>query len=331
MIKTIANYTHDRLSRGPAWLAQAYINLMSFASRWLLPRSLSLRIHNSVCGYIYGRRWKPMRFAARKVRMGEGTAVSFVPDLSGFEGEALFCRDFSYEPALVRWLEANAAARYDLVIEIGANVGIYTVFLDALYRSAPLPRDVTPRIVSFEPSEKAYRRLLANLAANGTSFVNTYQSAIGRSSGVQTFFEPTHHLTNGSFVRSFSEFFSSEIVESRVVTLAAAELDRWLETAGGRSLIKIDVEGFEPQLLEALGPSIEKYRPDLIIEVLPVTAEALNECAAISGYDRYLVSMNGLQQRESFEGDKDHYDWLLCWPERPHACDNLAAAKAVVH
>lgn len=331
MIKTIANYTHDRLSRGPAWLAQAYINLMSFASRWLLPRSLSLRIHNSVCGYVYGRRWKPMRFAARKVRMGEGTVVSFVPDLSGFEGEALFCRDFSYEPALVRWLEANVAARYDLVIEIGANVGIYTVFLDALYRSAPPARDVTPRIVSFEPSEKAYRRLLANLAANVTSFVNTYQSAIGRSSGVQTFFEPTHHLTNGSFVRSFSEFFSDEIVESRVVTLAAAELDRWLETAGGRSLIKIDVEGFEPQLLEALGPSIEKYRPDLVIEVLPVTAQALNECAAISGYDRYLISMHGLQQRESFEGDKDHYDWLLCWPGRPHASANLAAAKAVVH
>lgn len=330
MIKSIANYTHDCLSRGPAWLAQTYINLMSFVSRWLLPRSLGMRIHNSVCGYIYGRRWKPMRFSARKVRMGEGTAVSFIPDLSGFEGEALFCRDFNYEPALVRWLEANAVAKYDLIMEIGANVGIYTVFLDALYRSSPLARDVTPRIVSFEPSEKAYRRLLANLAANGTSFVNTYQSAIGRSSGVQTFFEPTDHLTNGSFVRSFSEFFSDEIVESRVVTLAATELDRWLETAAGRSLIKIDVEGFEPQLLEALRPSIEKYRPDMVIEVLPLTAQALNECEAISGYDRYLISMNGLHRRDSFEGDKDHYDWLLCWPGQPHAIDNLAAAKAAV-
>ncbi len=81
------------------------------------------------------------------------------PSFSGFEAEALFCRQFHYEPALVGWLEDNVAAKYDLIIEIGANVGIYTVFLDALYRSASLPRDVTPRIVSFEPSEKAYRRL----------------------------------------------------------------------------------------------------------------------------------------------------------------------------
>jgi FkbM family methyltransferase len=313
LIKPIANRAHDYLSKGPAWLAQAYINLISFVSRNLLPRSLGTRVHNSICGYIYGRQWQPMRFAARRVRMGKGTDVSFVPELSGFEAEALFCRQFHYEPALVGWLEDNVVAKYDLIIEIGANVGIYTVFLDALYRSASLPRDVAPRIVSFEPSEKAYRRLVANLAANGTSFVNTYQAAIGRSSGTQTFFEPTGHLTNGSFVRPFSELFSNEITESTVVTLAASELDYWLGRAGRRSLIKIDVEGFEPHLLEALRPLIEKYHPDIVIEVLPFTAQALNECDALSGYDRYLILMEGLSRRASFEGDKDHYDWLLCW------------------
>lgn len=319
MIKRLATVVHDLLARGPRLPALAYMTLLSLVSRNLLPVSLARRVHNSIRGRTHGRRWPAMDFAPRRVRMGAGTEVALVPHLDGFDGEALFCRQFDYDVSLVRWLEDNVASTYDLVIEVGANVGIHTVFLDALFRraaaapvtgAAPGPR---PRIVSFEPSQEAYTRLLANLAANDAQFVRAYQAAIGSAGGLRAFFEPTGHLTNGSFLRAFSEFFSDDVVESVVVVLAASELERWLAPAR-RALIKIDVEGFEPELLTALAPLIERFHPDLIVEVLPFALDALNKSPALAGYQRSLIATGGLEDAASFHASRDHFDWLLRWP-----------------
>lgn len=311
MVKRMADYVHDGIARSPRLLAQAYLAGISLLSRNLFPPGLAARAHNSVCGYSRGRVWPTMKLAPRRARMGGSTEVWLVPELSGFEAEVLFSKTFGYEPALVRWLEANVVANYDLVIEIGANVGIYTVFLDALYRAGAPKPGATPRIVSFEPSREAYRRLSANLAANQTRFVHPYQAAVSGESGLARFFEPRHHLTNGSFVREFSAIFTDDVVENVVVTVAATELERWLETAPGRTLIKLDVEGFEPQLLESLKPMIDKYRPDIVIEVLPFTLDALNDSAALAGYERHHVTLQGLVRSDALHASDEHYDWLL--------------------
>jgi FkbM family methyltransferase len=317
VIKQLANFVHDRLARGPGWLAQSYIALLSLVSRNLLPLSLTRRIHNSVCGYIYGRRWPTMNFGPRRARMGTRTEVAFIPHLSGFEGEVLFNRQFDYEAPVVRWLESNLTATYRQVIEIGANVGIYTVFLDALYRQDKMTADAEPlpRIVSFEPSPKAYGRLLANLAANGTRFVHSYQAAIGTDAGLSAFYEPTDHLTNGSFLREFSEIFSKDVAEILVVTLAAPELEQWF-TGQYPTLVKMDVEGYEPHLLVALKPLIDRFHPDLLIEVLDYTVEALNNSRVLTGYERHLITADGLQREPSFSANPSHRDWLLRWPRR---------------
>jgi len=52
----------------------------------------------------------------------------------------LFTKRLDYEQPVFCWLEKNATERYDIVIEIGANVGLYTVFLDALIRRNPVSR-----------------------------------------------------------------------------------------------------------------------------------------------------------------------------------------------
>lgn len=92
---------------------------------------------------------------------------------------------------------------------------------------------------------------------------------------MRAFYEPVGHLTNGTLLREFSEVFTDNVDETVALVLAASELGRWL-AAADRALIKIDVEEFEPELLTALGPLLERYRPDLMIEMLPFTLNALN-------------------------------------------------------
>jgi FkbM family methyltransferase len=145
---------------------------------------------------------------------------------------------------------------------------------------ARLPGSKLARIIAFEPSSEAFRRLLENLRANGTRGVQALQAAIAPASGLQTFFEPAGHLTNGSFVREFAELFSASITETEVVVVAAAELERFLSSAS-KALIKIDVEGFEPVLVASMDALLQKYQPNLLIEVLEETAQRLEQTSAL--------------------------------------------------
>lgn len=316
LIDGLATFLHGRLARGPYPLARAYIWLMSWTSRTLLPVSLQRRVRNSICSH--GHKWPEMGFRAHRVRLGTATEVALVPHWDEFDQEALFLTTLEYETPVFAWLEDNVADTYDLILEIGANAGLYTVFFDALLKHALLKRTPAvasrkPRVVAFEPSREAYRRLIANLAANDARHVTPYQAAIGETSGLVTFFEPKKHLTNGSLLREFSAIFTDEIEESVAVVLAASELARWL-AAADRALLKIDVEGYEPTLLTGLAPLLRQHHPDILIEVLPYTLDALNDHPALAGYDKYLLLPGGPEKASAFHASNRHRDWLLRWP-----------------
>lgn len=243
--------------------------------------------------------------------MGGHTEVTLIPHWNEFDQEALFLNALEYEAPVFRWLEANVAATYDLILEVGANAGVYSVFFDALFKAGPVA--TTRRIVSFEPSPEAYARLVANMVANKTNHVVAYQAAVGERSGLQVFYEPIGHLTNGSLLREFSQIFTGDIEETVVVVLAAPELEHWVSRAA-RTLVKIDVEGFEPELLAALGPLLQRHRPDLLIEVLPFTLDKLNADPVLMTYDKYLILPGALEKAAAFYASPQHRDWLLRWP-----------------
>jgi FkbM family methyltransferase len=207
-------------------------------------------------------------------------------------------------------LERCAAGDYDLVIEIGANVGVYSVFFDALIKKHPDSR--LKRIIAFEPAYEPFRRLLENIAVNKADLVTPFRAGIGDTSGFEAFFEPRGHLTNGSFNREFARIFTNEIDESVVLTCRAEELAYFFRD-DPRVLLKIDVEGYEPTLIMAMQGVIGKYHPDLLIEVLPGTAGVLNDAEFLLGYERFLITPAGLEGREDVVADARHRDWLLKW------------------
>ena len=143
--------------------------------------------------------------------------------------------------------------------------------------------------------------------------VMPFNAAVGVSSGFQMFYEPEGHLTNGSFLKEFSEIFSKTVRSTSVLTVGATELAFFIASAR-KALIKIDVEGFEPQLIDAMSELIERYRPDLLIEVLPGTPESLEKIDALAGYIYHLVTSDGLKDSTKLYASETDRDWLLTWP-----------------
>ena len=134
-----------------------------------------------------------------------------------------------------------------VVLEVGAHIGTHTV---------PLSRLVGPwgRVYAFEPQRKVYRELHHNLALNGVTNVVPLRYAIG--SGEARIIEmnaPTPGNEGNTGVGSGGD---------------RAEL-RNLDSFGFErvSVIKIDVEGYENEVLAGASETIRRNRPVIVTEI----------------------------------------------------------------
>jgi FkbM family methyltransferase len=311
--------TWQQLLARSLWASQLYLAIISLLCRQLFSENISRHIGALAVGS--GTRWPMWTFAAKSVRIGKEIKIKLIPHLGEFDQAVLFDRRLRYEAEVFNWLEREAAVHYDAVIEIGANVGVYSIFFDALIKTRPGCRLRT--IASFEPSLEAFQRLLANLQVNDATLVLPFRAAVADMSGFRYFFEPRGHLTNGSFIENFAGIFS-DVVEKRVVAVhAAADLEFFFR-AHSKVLVKVDVEGYEPELLRALQDIITRYRPDLIIEVLEGTPAGVEVLPWIEAYQRYLIAPTGLQLHSELTADQQCRDWLL------RACpDNLNRSNQI--
>ncbi len=137
--------------------------------------------------------------------------------------------------------------------------------LSTLHPNSPKAEPKKKKIYAFEPSRKAHTRLQNNLEANLVSNVVTFNCAVGDATQITWFYEPEGHLTNGSLVSDFAGIFSEDVKRTPVLMMHAGELGQLLD-GGKKILIKIDAEGYEGFILEALQPVISAYSPDLIVE-----------------------------------------------------------------
>lgn len=139
----------------------------------------------------------------------------------------------------------SAALRPGLCVwDVGANVGHYT--LQFAERTGP-----SGSVIAFEPSPHNFARL--EQACAGTANVRLHQMALGRSDGSLPFEQGNDELGATSRVASGSN--SGIVVDVRAGRgLVASGL------APRPEAVKIDVEGFELEVLEGLGDLVSDPR-----------------------------------------------------------------------
>ena len=281
MIKALAQTFHAAMASMPR-LARGY-----FAVLGCLGRHLSPHRRQQVMNSLNTVEWTGFSFPAREVHVAEGTRMMLHPHAGEFDFEAVLGGGLSYEAEVFRFLDGILDG-YDAVIDIGANVGVFTVFMAKRLAGRGT-------VYAFDPSREVFGRLLENLKANALTNVAAFNCAIGQKSGFAMFTEPEGHLTNGSLVEAFARQFSTKVKRTAVTVLDAAELTSLVEDHP-RVLIKIDTEGFEAVVLEALAPVLRARKPDLIIEVLSEFEEALNRVPVLTelGYRAASITPEGL-------------------------------------
>jgi FkbM family methyltransferase len=160
-----------------------------------------------------------------------------------------------YEPAV--WDRVMREVRTgDHVVEVGASFGLYALAFAGRVGA-------TGHVTAFEPDPQSASALEANIRVNGwQDRITVVKAAVGRSSG-QVRFAAARGME--------SRIETRPEARSGVITVPIVTLDSAL--AGGRiDVIKIDVEGFEQQVIQGARTILadQRRRPRaILVEVHP--------------------------------------------------------------
>ena len=136
------------------------------------------------------------------------------------------------------------------IIEVGANIGTETVSLAKL--------NSENKVHAFEPVDKNFNQLKNLKKINNFQNLNLYNLLLSDKSG-STYFQLPKTMNSGTG-------YISKDNNDNTVALRAEKLDEKLSDIKSCSVILMDVEGFEYNILKGSKITIEKYRPFIILE-----------------------------------------------------------------
>ena len=149
----------------------------------------------------------------------------------------------------------------NVVFDIGANIGYYTLLLSRLVGTGG-------QVHALEPLSLSYERLVWHVRNNGRTNVTTHRLAAGNTRCTMNVALPTWtgEINWGGF-HLFDDCNGNsadgEIIDVVRIDDLVSEL-----RLGPVAFIKIDAEGYEPYILEGAMKTITKFSPAMIVEVL---------------------------------------------------------------
>lgn len=136
----------------------------------------------------------------------------------------------------------------NVCVDVGANIGYYTRLLSDLVGT-------TGRVTAFEPLPEALRLLHQNVS--GRPNVRVMEAAVSDSASTSRFF-----VARAEDMSSLSPTAGARNLDVRTITLDSALAD-----VTRLDFVKIDVEGFEYQVLSGALSVLRKHEPIVVFEL----------------------------------------------------------------
>lgn len=195
----------------------------------------------------------------------------------------------------------------EIILDIGANIGQTSFNVIGTQQK----KGLDPVIYAFEPYPRTFKKLETNRTLNPTCSVKTYNLGLGREKGI---LHMTQHspLNSGGFRMTYE---SDNSISVPVISLDEFVSENRLTKI---DFIKIDVEGFEVQVLEGALETLKTFRPILVFEYSLENINAQN--GNIENVLNQLSEMNydiktkeGISEQETIL-KLDYQTDLICSP-----------------
>ncbi|MBN2117228.1 MAG: FkbM family methyltransferase [Anaerolineales bacterium] len=184
----------------------------------------------------------------------------------------------SYEPKLVDTVKHLVDRQRD-VIDVGANIGFYTVMFANLI-------DEERKVLAIEPVNRALQRLHNNISINRVGEkVVVFEGGVSNLPGslqIKSIIDQEEYSTFGTMVHPATT--AQKIIAEHVQISTIDILVQKHSLSPG--FIKIDVEGMEPQVVQGMQKVLKDHRPVIVME-----------------WDEFMLKSNGFMPLEII-------DWL---------------------
>ncbi len=151
-----------------------------------------------------------------------------------------------FEAGLLENHVRNIIKPGSIVVDIGANIGNHTVFFSRVCRAS--------QVIAFEPQSECFANLLRNVQLNRLEGVQCFRLGLGAAPG-RAAVELYKPWNSGGLTLKEQADGAFEIIT--LDSLSIPKID----------VLKIDVEGFQKQVLEGAVETIKRTRPKIIIEM----------------------------------------------------------------
>ncbi len=241
-------------------LTDPLLDLVSSITRRLPPFRGLQRIWRAVNAAMLKLGASPIRTAT----MNDGTRLRV--DLRSNTEAVAFYRG-QYDPdlieAVIALLDPDAT-----FVDIGANIGFYTVAVGAAIRD----RGGEGRVVAFEPFAGNYRRLNANIQRNALEGVCDAQMIGLSDTGTESEITLREDFAHGSTTGNAAIVTDSALdggFERATVELQTLDAfcDARPENDSAITVIKMDIEGHEDFCLRGAQRTLASHRPIVLMEV----------------------------------------------------------------
>lgn len=194
------------------------------------------------------------------------------------------------EVQLERLAALATAHQFDAFLDIGANTGFYSVMM--------VLKHLCPRVIAFEPDPGNYARLVANLKLNRIADrVETVPIALGDREGEARLYEGGSHNRGESTIA-----VPEQTPQDKSHLVRVARFDDLYAFNGQRLLLKIDVEGYEFEVLSGMERTLRDNACYLQVEHYGDRGEELKARFAALGYrfldiydiDLYFTNIPGI-------------------------------------
>lgn len=185
------------------------------------------------------------------IRLVKRKGVRYRLDLSDYQEWLVYfyCKSDSSD-YLLDYLENS-----EVILDIGANIGQTSFNIIVTQQK----KGLNPIVYAFEPYPRTFKKLETNKTLNSAVSVKTYNLGLGRKKGML-------HMTQHSPLNSGGFRMTDESDNS--ISVPVISLDEFVSENQLTKIdfIKIDVEGFEVQVLEGALETLKTFRPILVFE-----------------------------------------------------------------
>jgi FkbM family methyltransferase len=198
------------------------------------------------------------------------------------------------------------AKRSSVVMDIGAHVGLYSIIASLANPAA--------HIYAFEPLQQTQDRMRVNLVKSSATNVEVIPCAISDLVGTSDLYCAHRGIALSS---SLSLGFMTNSVTTPLIPISVPvnTIDEFCRSRqiGGVDLIKLDIEGLEPQALRGMSTLFATSRPPIFCEVLATsgTHAELNLMIRQLGYNIFALTSRGPEEQQELEVAPSRRNYLF--------------------